>query len=96
MRETEIEKYLKRGVEKRGGLCIKFVPICYAGFPDRLVFLPGGFFRMFELKSREGRLSYIQKVVHLNLASRGFKVHLIFCTIDADNFFKEYDEWLGN
>lgn len=39
-REKDIEQYLKKQVEKQGGLCWKFTSPGNAGVPDRLVITP--------------------------------------------------------
>jgi hypothetical protein len=48
--EKELEKYLVRRVREEGGVCEKWGMY---GWPDRMLFLPGGRFGFLELK-REG------------------------------------------
>jgi hypothetical protein len=54
VREVSIESYLKKAVEKTGGLCLKLSPANYVGIPDRLVILPGGVIVFVELKRPRG------------------------------------------
>ena len=42
VRENEVEAYLRRQVEKLGGLCIKIPADYMRGIPDRIVLLPHG------------------------------------------------------
>ncbi|MGE7129175.1 VRR-NUC domain-containing protein [Lysinibacillus xylanilyticus] len=60
MRESQIENYLKREIEKLGGLCYKFVSPGNKGVPDRLIILPNGQVIFAELKNETGKLSPIQ------------------------------------
>ncbi|MFJ7647730.1 VRR-NUC domain-containing protein [Lysinibacillus sp. NPDC097279] len=60
MRESQIENYLKREIEKLGGLCYKFVSPGNRGVPDRLIILPNGQVIFVELKNETGKLSPIQ------------------------------------
>ena len=60
MRESQIENYLKREVEKLGGLCLKFVSPGNKGVPDRIIILPNGQVIFAELKNETGRLSPLQ------------------------------------
>lgn len=51
MRESEIERYLKKQVETNGGKCWKWVSPGRRGVPDRIVIMPGGVVAFVELKS---------------------------------------------
>ncbi len=39
MREKDLERKLKKEVQKRGGLCLKWVSPGFSGVPDRIVIL---------------------------------------------------------
>ena len=52
--EKEIEKKLRKKVEKAGGRCLKWVCPGWAGVPDRLVLLPGARIIFVELKRPKG------------------------------------------
>lgn len=51
MRESEIERYLKKQVEANGGKCWKWVSPGRRGVPDRIVIMPGGVVAFVELKA---------------------------------------------
>lgn len=51
MRESEIERYLKKQVEANGGKCWKWVSPGRRGVPDRIVLMPGGVVAFVELKA---------------------------------------------
>lgn len=65
--ESSIEARLVRGVQRRGGLALKWAG--QRGVPDRVVILPGGRVVFVEVKSSHGRLSPHQQRT-LNLLSR--------------------------
>lgn len=72
--EKDIEKKLRRMVEKRGGLCLKWVCPGWSGVPDRIILLPGGRIIFVELKRPTGgKLSELQKWWLEKLRSLGFK-----------------------
>lgn len=60
VRETEIEKYLKKLVEEKGGVSWKFTS-SVSGVPDRVVLLPQGVIAFCEVK-RQGKLPRPQQV----------------------------------
>ena len=74
MLEKEIERTLTKEVKKRGGLCIKFVPLSLNGVPDRLVLLPHGRFGFIELKAPGKNLRPQQKKRKTQLEKLGFLV----------------------
>mgnify|MGYP001603998362 CR=1 FL=1 len=51
MRESGIEKRLKKEIEKIGGKALKFVSPGVIGVPDRIVLLPHGKIIFVELKA---------------------------------------------
>lgn len=51
MRESEVERYLKKQVEANGGKCWKWVSPGRIGVPDRIVIMPGGVIAFVELKA---------------------------------------------
>lgn len=93
--EKDIEQYLKRGVERdHGGLCIKVSPENVKGIPDRLVVLPpDGRCVWVELKrSKDGRLSELQKYQHDKLRKIGARVEVIWSREDVDDFIRKEAE----
>ncbi len=87
MRESKIEKHLKKAVKKAGGIAYKWVSPNQGGVPDEIVFFPGLCF-LVELKSSIGKLSPLQKAQHRRLAAIGFDV-VVLNSIDA------VDEWVA-
>lgn len=71
MKESEIEYYLVRQVQKMGGYALKLAPTV-AGLPDRLVLLPDGGIMFAELKSDDGEARPLQLVWQRRLRKLGF------------------------
>lgn len=84
--EKLIENKLKKAVEKQQGWCLKFWPISFAGFPDRIVLLPGGKIYFVELKSPIGKLSLLQESRIAYLRKLGFLVWVIALENELENF----------
>lgn len=87
MRESKVEKHLKTVVEKCGGECLKFVSPGRAGVNDRLIFLPGGRFYLFECKRPGKDLEPHQKRFRARMNELDFKVHKCDSIEFIDNFF---------
>lgn len=75
--ERKIEKFLVKEVERLGGLCVKFPPLFFRGFPDRIVLLPGATIAFVELKAPGERPTLIQRNVHARLRKLGFRVEVL-------------------
>lgn len=88
MLEKDIEAKLKRGVERAGGLCLKWVSPGCTGVMDRIVLLPGGRVIFVELKKSGGRLSERQKWLAERMVELGMTV-LCLWTMDAVDDFLE-------
>lgn len=84
--EKETEKYLVKSIEKYGGWCIKFPPIFLAGFPDRIVLMPGGRIVFVETKAPGKAPRLIQIKLHNKLRLLGFRVEVIDGREGVDNF----------
>lgn len=84
--EKKIEKYLIKSVEALGGLCVKFPPLFFRGFPDRIVLLPGGRVVFVETKTPGGKPSLIQRKVHGRLRALGFRVEVLDTYEQIDEF----------
>lgn len=89
MREKQIERKLVSEVKKRGGICPKWVSPGFDGVPDRLVFLPGKYFGMVEVKAPGEKPRPLQVSRHRLLEKLGFKVHILD---DADQIPALLDE----
>lgn len=76
MIEKVIENKLILKTKKSGGLCVKFYPAFFAGFPDRIVLLPEGKMLFVELKAPGKKPSKIQRAVIAKLQGLGFRVEV--------------------
>lgn len=83
MRETVVENYLYRQVRKLGGMCVK-TPATVAGWPDRLVILPGQPIYLVEMKQPKGKLSPLQIEIHRRLAALGHPVATLYTKAEVD------------
>lgn len=84
--EKKIEKYLVTCVEQAGGLCVKFPPLFFRGFPDRIVLLPGGRLTFVETKAEGRKPTFVQTKVHNKLRALGFNVEVIDSNDGVDAF----------
>nr|DAQ59615.1 MAG TPA: Nuclease [Caudoviricetes sp.] len=84
--EKIVEKYLVNEIERLGGLCVKFPPLFFRGFPDRIVLLPGAVIAFVETKDTGKKPSPIQERVHAKLRKLGFRVEVIDSKEGVDNF----------
>lgn len=77
LRESVIERRLKREVSRRGGIAFKFVSPGMAGVPDRLILLPDGHMAFVELKA-PGEVPRPQQLKRKEqIESLGFRVYVI-------------------
>lgn len=91
MTEKQIENKLKAIVEKDlKGLCLKLFSPWFTGLPDRLCLLPSGVIAFAELKTKKGRTSPRQKIVHRQLATLGFAVYIIYDKNTLNEFKTKY------
>lgn len=89
MREKAVEERLCKGVKELGGLCLKFLPFYFTGFPDRMVLMPGGRIWFVELKAPGKKKGMQQGYVHRLLQKLGFKVLVLDTFVKVDNFLIE-------
>ena len=60
--EKDIEKKLRKMVERHGGKCLKWVCPGWSGVPDRIALLPGGLVIFVETKRpKGGKVSKLQE-----------------------------------
>lgn len=88
--EKDIERQLRRAVENRGGLCLKWVCPGWSGVPDRIVLLPGA--RIFFVETKRpkgGKLSALQKKWREWITALGFPHRVIWNTEDLEKFKEE-------
>lgn len=90
--EKDVEGYLGRQVEKRGGRCLKYIPDIDNGMPDRLVLLPHGTLIWVETKNGEGEQARkLQRLQHRRLRQLGQRVEVIHTKDAVDRLLREYD-----
>ena len=80
--ESDIEEKLVRGIEKRGGLCLKFG---MDGWPDRIVVLPDKVVWV-ELKRPTGEVAKLQKWRAAQLKKLGQRVEIPKSKEDVQQF----------
>lgn len=86
MRESKIEFYLRCEVEKRGGVCEKFVSPGRRFVPDRLCSWPGGVVHFIECKRPDQKPTEGQLRDHDRRRVMGFDVYLIDSYADVDDY----------
>lgn len=84
--EKQIEKYLVNEIERLGGLCIKFPPLFFRGFPDRIVLLPGALIVFVEMKDKGKKPTRVQLTTHDKLRSLGFRVEVLDSKESVNDF----------
>ena len=87
--EKQIEKYLRCGIEKLGGECLKLITPGKDGAPDRLVLWSPGKCEFIETKQPSGILSPLQKAYHKMLRQLGFKVYVLWDRKEVKNYLDE-------
>lgn len=91
--ERATESAFEREARRRGAWAPKGRLLGVAGFPDRLVFAPGGRFALAELKRPGERPRPLQRLVIRRLRRLGFRVAVVDSPAGAAAFFRE---WLGD
>lgn len=86
MLESRIEKIFRTKIKKHGGKALKFVSPGWAGAPDRLVLLPGGYMLFAELKAPGHVFKPLQSKRAEELRELGFTVYKID-SVEAINDF---------
>lgn len=86
MRESKIEKHLRLEVERAGAMCVKFPPLFFRGFPDRIILAPGGACIFVETKAPGKVPTLVQRKVHDSLRALGFRVEVISSKEEVDSF----------
>lgn len=86
MKESAVEKFLVKEVEKRGGMCLKFTSPSRRGVNDRLVMLNG--VHMVELKAPGKSTDPSQRVFIRKAARAGVDVHVLDSLDSVRGFLK--------
>ena len=92
--EKTLEKNLREGVRKLGGLALKLFCPSFTGLPDRIVLLKGGHVKFAEIKTTGKKLTARQEFVHRILLKLGFFVWVIDTPEQLDEFLN-YCEHAG-
>ena len=79
--EKAIEKYLFSQVKELGGVCLKYSNPNMAGYPDRVVLLPGGKTIWVELKSKGKKPTALQQI---RIGSMKLLGHHVFVIDDKE------------
>jgi len=88
--EKVLERKLRKKVKSLGGLCLKFVPFHFIGFPDRICLFPNGKVAFVEVKTTNENPDKIQMVRIRELKKLGFHAEVIDNSEDLENFINEY------
>lgn len=87
MRESKVERELKKKVEQLGGMYLKFNSPGTNGVPDRIVLLKGRIYFV-ELKAPGKKPRKLQTFIHSEIKSQGFEVHIIDNIEGAEEFIE--------
>ncbi len=90
--EKAIERYLVDEVKKLGGVCLKYSNQNMAGYPDRLILLPGARTIWVELKSKGKHTTTLQNVRIRTLQNLGYSVFVCDNKESVDNVIKTYSD----
>ena len=90
--EKAIERYLVDEVKKLGGVCLKYSNQNMAGYPDRLILLPGARTIWVELKSKGKHTTPLQHVRIRTLQNLGYSVFVCDNKESVDNVIKTYSD----
>lgn len=86
MKESRLEKQLRKEVEDLGGWALKFVPDYKNGMPDRIVLIPKGECYFVELKAPGENLRPLQKKRKRQLRNLGFSHYTLKDDKDLKRF----------
>lgn len=88
MLEREVEVYLVKQVEGRGGKAYKFVSPAHRGVADRVVVFPKGQVWFVEVKTETGRLSPLQEVFRREINRLGGNYMCVYGRAGVDQWMK--------
>ena len=89
MNEKLLEKKLREGVKKLGGVALKFGTEYHTGMPDRIVLMPGGQASFVETKSTGKKPTALQSKCLEALTVFGFKAVVIDSQEGLDEFLND-------
>ena len=88
--EKAIERYLVDEVKKLGGVCLKYSNQNMAGYPDRLILLPGAITIWVELKSKGKHTTARQDIRLRTLNKLGYDTYICDNKEAIDKIIKTY------
>lgn len=88
--EKAIERYLVDEVKKLGGVCLKYSNQNMAGYPDRLILLPGAITIWVELKSKGKHTTALQDIRLRALNKLGYDTYICDNKEAIDKIIKTY------
>ena len=88
--EKAIERYLVDEVKKIGGVCLKYSNQNIAGYPDRLILLPGAVTIWIELKSKGKHTTALQNIRLHTLSNLGYDTYVCDSKESIDECLKFY------
>ena len=91
MNEKLIERKLREGVKRKGGLALKFVSPGFTGVPDRIILLPSGKICFAEIKTTGEEPTPRQQLVIEQFRDFGFQVEIIDSQESLTNFLTDED-----
>lgn len=91
MRESTVESEFNSACERLGGFAVKFIPVAFAGFPDRIAFLPAARLHLVELKAPGKKPRKLQGSIHKKLRALGFSV-IVLDTIEGVLQWERYEQ----
>jgi hypothetical protein len=90
--ESDVETYLVKQVEARGGRCLKLVDLGRRGFPDRTVLWPvehaARMMQFIETKTTGGIVKSWQERYHVDLKSMGYNVLTLWTKEQVDDYIQ--------
>lgn len=89
-RESKVESYLKRCIEARGGLSLKWTSPGNVGVPDQIVILRNRIFAV-EVKTYDGTMSHAQSSMRTKLQEAGMAVSVVYGRKGVDRLMEALD-----
>lgn len=86
--EKSIERYLVEQSKQHGMLCLKYSNPNMAGYPDRVLVIPGGGVAWVELKSKGRKPTKLQQMRIAELTAMGHRAVVIDNKSDIDGLIK--------
>ena len=87
--EKDLERRFVDVVNRYGGIAYKMQNVYQSGFPDRVVFMPGGGVCFVEFKSGGEKLRRIQAYVRERLTSMGYRYYVVDSREQLSEVLKE-------